>query len=170
VVLLAVICSCHITSLAFQGLSRRIGSARKSTSLFINLHWFGSKNENDEQNNGEALAADGKGTLGGVSGIMESMDGFKKSQRIGKMTGALVHELSSMTVEGTAENGKVKVTFDCQQRPVDVFIDDAYFDSANAADVSDAITTAMKEAHAKSTEKMDEKMKNFFAQVGLPSK
>lgn len=144
--------------------------ARKDTALAINLHWFGSKSEDDEQNNSDVLAPDGKGSLGGVSSVMESMDAFKKSQRIGKMTGALVQELSSLTVEGTAENGKVKVTYDGQQRPVDVFIDDTYFDSANAADVSNAITTAMKEAHSKSTEEMDKKMKNFFASVGLPSK
>jgi nucleoid-associated protein EbfC len=108
------------------------------------------------------------GTLGGVAGIMDSMDGFKNSQRIGKRTGALVQELMMLNVEGMAEGGKVKVTMDGQQRPVSTFIDETYLESAEASDVAQAITLAMKDAHTKSTEKMDEKMKNFFHELGLP--
>lgn len=137
------------------------------------MNWFTSnKNgEGKDQMNQDALSSsvDKKGALGGVAGIMDSMDSFKKSQRIGKMTGALMQELSATTVEGVAENGKIKVFYDCQQRPVSTFIDEAFFDATDASDVAIAITTAMKDAHFKSTEKMEEKMKSFFNDIGLPS-
>ena len=73
-----------------------------------------------------------------------------------------------LNVEGVAENGRVKVTMDGQQRPVSTYIDEAYLEAAEAADVASAITIAMKDAHTKSTEKMDEKIKNFLNELGLP--
>lgn len=151
---------------------------QSSSSCALWISWGWSKKKSDDSNKGadapSSDAAAGKqqasgGTLGGVAGIMDSMDGFKNSQRIGKRTGALVQELTMATVEGVAESGKVKVTFDGQQRPVSTFIDEAYFEASEAADVAAAITVAMKDAHSKSSEKMDEKMKNFFNELGLPN-
>jgi len=74
-----------------------------------------------------------------------------------------------LTIEGQAEGGKVKVVFDGQQRPVSTFIDETFLEEADAADVSAAITAAMKDAHKKSTATMDEKMKSFFNELGLPN-
>ena len=156
--------------------SRQNSKKRESSPLHI---WgFGSDNKAgssskanknpDSTLNDAASMTSTSGTLGGVAGIMDSMDGFKNSQKIGKRTGALVQELMMLNVEGVAEGGKVKVTMDGQQRPVSTFIDETYLESAEASDVSAAITHAMKDAHTKSTEKMDEKMKNFFHELGLP--
>jgi DNA-binding protein YbaB len=72
-------------------------------------------------------------------------------------------------VEGTSPDGKVKVIFDCQQRPIKTTIDEAYFEASDFSDVSNAITAAMKDAHAKSIERMDDKMKSFYSELGMPS-
>jgi DNA-binding protein YbaB len=144
---------------------------RAQTCLFINLNWFGgSKNEDDGFANGETLATEG-GKLGGVSGIMQSMDNFRKSQKIGKTTGMLVQELSSTVVEGTAENGKVKVLFNGLQQPIGIQIDEGFFEASSTTvnDLTDAINTAMDDGYTKSKEKMDEKMKAFFLQMNLPT-
>lgn len=133
------------------------------------FNWFSSSKDGDGKDaKQDAPSVESKGALGGVAGIMDSMDSFKRSQRIGKITGALVQELRSTTVEGVAENGKVKVIYDCQQRPVSTYIDEAFFQAMDASDVAAAITSAMKDANSKSTEKMDEKMKSFFNELGLP--
>jgi DNA-binding YbaB/EbfC family protein len=142
----------------------------KATALGITLPWFSGKNEGDKGLDDEgAMARDGKGTLGGVAGTMDSMDSFKKAQRVGKRTSALVQELSATTVEGSSPDGKVKVIFDCQQRPIKTIIDEAYFEASDFSDVSNAITAAMKDAHAKSIERMDDKMKSFYSELGMPS-
>jgi DNA-binding YbaB/EbfC family protein len=141
----------------------------KATALGITLPWFSGKNEGDKGLDDEgAMARDGKGTLGGVAGTMDSMDSFKKAQRVGKRTSALVQELSQTTVEGSSPDGKVKIIFDCQQRPIKTIIDEAYFEASDISDVSNAITAAMKDAHAKSIERMDDKMKSFYSELGMP--
>lgn len=146
--------------------------ALQRTVLFINFGWFsGRQNENDDDpNNMESLmgAASSAG-MGGVASTMDSMENFKRTQRAGKMTRKLVQELASTTVEGSAADGKVKVVLDCQQRPVRVDIDQTYIDEVGVADLCSAITSAMSEAHAKSLRRMDEKMKNFYTELGLPS-
>jgi DNA-binding YbaB/EbfC family protein len=99
------------------------------------------------------------------------MDNFRKSQKIGKTTGMLVQELSSTVVEGTAENGKVKVLFNGLQQPIGIQIDEGFFEASSTTvnDLTDAINTAMDDGYTKSKEKMDEKMKAFFLQMNLPT-
>ena len=98
---------------------------------------------------------------------MDSMENFKTAQQVGKMTNSLVYELVSTTVEGIAVDGKVKVVFDGQQRPITVQIDDAYLKQADSSDLSVALTTAMKDAYRKTSDRMDEKMKSFYMDLGL---
>lgn len=99
--------------------------------------------------------------------MVDSMENFKRAQRAGKMTRKLVQELSSTTVEGTAADGKVKVIVDCQQRPVNVIIDESYVTSSDVADLCASLVLAMNDAHAKSMDRMDEKMKSFYSELGL---
>lgn len=109
----------------------------------------------------------GKAGLGGVAGIMDSMENFKTAQQVGKMTNSLVQDLQKETYEGVAMEGKVKVVFDGQQRPIGVQIDEAYLAGADASELNSALTSAMKDAYQKSSEKMDEKMKSFYIDLGL---
>ena len=107
--------------------------------------------------------------MGGVVSVMDSMDSFKKAQKAGKMTEAIVQELSAAVVEGVAADGKVKVYFDGQQRPKGVDIDESYLSEISGRDLCAALTAAMQDAHSSSREKMDEKMKAFYAELGLPA-
>jgi DNA-binding protein YbaB len=132
------------------------------------MNWFGR----EEQRNSTVQDLS-KGSLGGVAGLMDSMDGYKRSQKIGKITNSLVQDLASTMVEGTAENGKVKVVYDCQQRPISCHIDEAYWQesaekgTSDFTDLANAVAAAMKDAHSKSMEQMEEKMKRFYSDLGL---
>ena len=114
-----------------------------------------------------ASSSSNKAGLGGVAGIMDSMENFKTAQQVGKMTNSLVQDLQKETFEGVGAEGKVRVLFDGQQRPVGVKIDETYLAGIDASDLSVALTTAMKDAYQKSSEKMDEKMKSFYVDLGL---
>ena len=111
------------------------------------------------------------GSTSGVVTIMDTMDQLKRSQRIGKITATLVQELKSISVEGSSENGKIKIIFDGQQNPISTYIDESYFREArnngDANDLAKSITAAMKDARMKSVEKMNEKMKNVYNDLGF---
>ena len=130
--------------------------------LFLNIGgWFGRGGDkkrsvdNDTEN------------LGGVASIVDSMGDLKTAQRVGQLTDSLVKDLSTTIVEGTAMDGKVKVSFDCQQKPVGVTMDENMLSEVDATTLSSALTAAMQDAHSKSIERMDEKMKSLYTELGL---
>lgn len=100
---------------------------------------------------------------------------------MGERTGAVLQELSNILVEGTAADGKVKVTFNGQQVPVGVQIDETYLKSlivkqagpGNNKEAADqlckALTEAMKEAQAKAATKVEDKLKSLYADLGFES-
>ena len=147
---------------------------RSSTSLYINLNWFSGKSNEDrdgtkDEKAGDSSSEQSRAVAGGVADTMDSMENFKRSQRVGKLTRKLVQDLASTTIEGVAADGKVKVILDGQQRPLNVDIDESYVNDADVSDLCSAITAAMSDAHAKSIERMDEKMKSLYSELGLPS-
>ena len=142
-------------------------SAKQTKLEMINLGGWFRGNEGNSIEKDDALARDGKQ---GVVSVIDHMESFKKSQKVGKATGALVGELMASTVEGFSADGKIKVTVDCQQKPLSVEIDEQYFDSTNVLDFSNAMTAAIMDAHQKSRDKIDDKMKSFFADMGIQQK
>jgi DNA-binding protein YbaB len=147
--------------------------------------------------------------LQSVSQIMDTKLGsFKSSQKVADKMSSILTELANTMVEGYSSSSdnsnkkyknKVKVTFNGQQVPVRVQIDEQYFQdlissslsqsqsqsattstskdsssattssSSNAAvlvveELNLAITTAMKEAHAKSSQKLQDKLKGILYQ------
>jgi DNA-binding YbaB/EbfC family protein len=98
---------------------------------------------------------------------MDSMEQLRKTQDVGKLTASILEELDGLSFQGSAADGKVRVIFDGQRRPKGVEIDDTFLASADADDLQVAITTAMKEAYEKSGEKMEEKMKALYVELGL---
>lgn len=139
-------------------LTSRPSSAGATTSS-LGLFWFG-KGHGDKGNDGEGL--------GGVAQVMESMDGFERSQHVGALTSNLVQDLGSVVVEGSAAGGKVRIFMDGQQRPKRVQIDEEYGKAVDVDDLSTALLAAMQECYAKSREKQEEKMKDLYAELGLP--
>lgn len=146
-----------------QPITRNAHVRQPSSRLYLNIGWFGSrKKKRHQEDNAE--------NLGGVASIVDSMGDLKTAQRVGQLTDALVKELSTTVVEGLAVDGKVKVTFDCQQKPVGVTIDESLLsEGVDATTLSNAVATAMQDAHSKSIERMDEKMKSLYAELGLPA-
>lgn len=153
---------------------RSTQEGRTLSRLYIQLGWFsggkGNNNDSTESEGGKDSLKNSESSgsaITGVTGMVDSMENFKRAQRAGKMTRKLVQELSSTTVEGTAADGKVKVIVDCQQRPVNVIIDESYVTSSDVADLCASLVLAMNDAHAKSMDRMDEKMKSFYSELGL---
>jgi DNA-binding protein YbaB len=126
----------------------------------LDLFWFG-KGDGDKDNDGEGL--------GGVAQVMQSMDGFKKTQQVGLLTSNLVKDLvESTVVEGSAADGKVRVFMDGQQRPKRVQIDEEYKEAVDVDDLCSALLEALQVCYAKSREKQEGKMKDLYTELGLP--
>jgi DNA-binding YbaB/EbfC family protein len=124
----------------------------------LHLNWFSNKKDERPRQ---------KNDIGGVAQVMDSMEQLRKTQDVGKLTASILEELDGLSFQGSAADGKVRVIFDGQRRPKGVEIDDTFLASADADDLQVAITTAMKEAYEKSGEKMEEKMKALYVELGL---
>ena len=142
-------------------------ATKRRTSLSV-LGFFQGKDEQGKDDSTDEMEV---GSLSGVSEVMNSMNRFKTSQRVSERTNVVVQELAGVTVEGTSADGKVKVMFNGQQRPIGVQIDEAYFQSlgrkSGARELSVAINEAMKQAHEKSAAKMEEKLKALYSDLGF---
>lgn len=149
-----------VQALPLLGTSPSPRTHESNTRLSV-FGWFFGDKSRDEKNS--LITRDGKG----VVNIMDGMEAFKKSQRIGSKTNNLIQELTSTQVEGSSPDGKVKVTLDAQQNPIRVNIEEQYFQSTDVLDMSNSILAAMKDAHEKATDKMQEKSKAFFQDMGI---
>ena len=142
-------------------------TSRRRTSLSV-LGFFQGKDEQGKDDSTDEMEV---GSLSGISEVMNSMNRFKTSQRVSERTNVVIQELAGVTVEGTSADGKVKVMFNGQQRPVGVQIDEAYFQAlgrkSGARELSVAINEAMKQAHEKSAAKMEEKLKALYSDLGF---
>lgn len=141
----------------------RCSTKRRQHSFSLNLFWFGKGDSDKEKNTG----GEGLGTSG-IAQVMDSMETFKTSQQVGLLTSNLVQDLQGTIVEGSAADGKVRVFMDGQQRPKRVEIDEVYGSEVNIDDLSAALLIAMDDAFIQSKVKMEEKMKDLYAELGLP--
>jgi DNA-binding YbaB/EbfC family protein len=158
----AFVASSSDTCAAWSSKPPLLSTMRLSSSYF---GWFSGSAADDNKSVDDKLKAGGK--LGGVVSMMKNMEDLQTTQRYGKITAALMNELESTTVEGASPDNKVKVVFNCQQKPTAISIDEAYFEGSDVADLKSAVLAAMEEAYEKSVEKMDDKMKSFYKDVGL---
>lgn len=101
----------------------------------------------------------------GVDQVMDSMQSFKTNQQLGSLTSGMLQELSSITVEGRSEDGKVRVMMNGQQYPIGCQV----MDDVEMATINSAMTEAMQDAHAKSLATMEAKMKSLYEDLGLPA-
>ncbi|GKY95122.1 hypothetical protein MPSEU_000476100 [Mayamaea pseudoterrestris] len=138
----------------------------KHTALAVNFGWF-SGGDGEQAAIDEKIKANASRGLGGVASMMTNIENLQASQKYGKLTAGVVNELSSMAVEGVSPDGKVKVTMSGQQRPVGISIDEAFFEVSDVSDVKQSVMAAMEEAYERSVERMDEKMKSFYKEIGI---
>ena len=151
-----------------QRLGTRANELKSRTTALHVFGWFkGSDTKDDFDKSDEAVSTN----LAGVAGIMDSMASFKVSLRVSDRTNAVLQDLANTIIEGTAADGKVKITYNGQQQPVNVLIDESYFLSLSrkngAAELSNALIEAMQEGHKKSASKMEDKLKALYSDLGF---
>ena len=154
---------------------------RRPSSQRFAFAWFNSngkdskdsKDSNSPDNSPDHDSAETTSLLSDASTIMES---FKTSQRLGERTGEVLQELSYTFVEGSSAEGKVKVTFNGQQIPIGVKVDETYLEDLvsnrgkdGIEEFCSALTNAMQDAHYKSGIKVEEKMKSLYSDLDFES-
>jgi nucleoid-associated protein EbfC len=109
----------------------------------------------------------GQGFGFGLGKMKELTEAFKKAQQVQEGAKRLQQELEDMEIEGEAGGGLVKVTLSGNQEPLKVVIDPAAVNEGVEV-LSDLVAAAMKDAYAKSTATMREKMEELTGGLNLP--
>ena len=109
----------------------------------------------------------GKGFGLGLGKMKELAEAFKKAQQVQEGAKQLQQELDTMEIEGQSEDGLVTVVMSGNQEPKRVEIKDEAL-SKGAAELSELVTNAIKDAYQKSTDTMRDRMENLTSGLGLP--
>ncbi len=110
----------------------------------------------------------GKGFGLGLGKMKELAEAFKKAQQVQEGAKQLQQELETMEIIGQTEDGSVVVTMSGSQEPKKVEIKDEALAGKTAAELSEMVTIALKDAHQKSTQIMQERMEDLTGSIGLP--
>lgn len=152
VLLLAFIC---LTSHAYVIPRTLAKPAGISTTKFL----FGNsepKNVPEKKNGG--------GMFGGMGNMMEAM---KKAQDMAKQAEVMNKELESTFITGYDTTGDVVATFNGIGKPIGVKVADSMLELGGDA-VSLAVTQAVLDAHAKSSNAMLKRVSEMYGSMGLP--
>ena len=109
----------------------------------------------------------GQGFGFGLGKMKELTEAFKKAQQVQEGAKRLQEELEQMEIEGESGGGLVKVVLSGNQEPLRVTVSPEVL-GEGAEVVSDLVTAAMKDAYAKSTATMREKMEELTGGLNLP--
>ncbi|MDJ0846536.1 MAG: YbaB/EbfC family nucleoid-associated protein [Crocosphaera sp.] len=109
----------------------------------------------------------GKGFGFGLGKIKELQEAFQKAQQVQAGAQQLQQELEEMTIEGSDKEQLVTVVMSGNQEPRQVTIKPEALEKGAEA-VSESVTAAMKDAYAKSTETMRNKMEELTSGLNLP--
>jgi DNA-binding YbaB/EbfC family protein len=110
------------------------------------------------------MAGKGFGPLGKMK---ELADAFKKAQEVQAGAQQLQNELEQMEIEGTSEDGLVKVVMSGNQEPRRVEISPEAMNSGAEA-LSASVSAAMKSAYEQSTDLMRGRMEELTSGLNLP--
>ena len=109
----------------------------------------------------------GQGFGFGLGKMKELTEAFKKAQQVQEGAKRLQEELEQMEITGESGGGLVQVVMSGNQEPLRVTISpNALNEGADV--VSDLVTAAMKDAYARSTETMRQKMEELTGGLNLP--
>ena len=109
----------------------------------------------------------GQGFGFGLGKMKELKEAFQKAQQVQEGAKKLQEELEQMEIEGTSEDGLVKVVMSGNQEPRRVEISpDAM--SQNAEALSASVSAAMQSAYTQSTELMRGRMEELTSGLNLP--
>ncbi|MEL6224609.1 MAG: YbaB/EbfC family nucleoid-associated protein [Cyanobacteria bacterium J06626_14] len=109
----------------------------------------------------------GKGFGLGLGKMKELTEAFKKAQQVQEGAKQLQEELEQLEVEGQAGGGLVKVFMSGNQEPKRVEISpDVLGEGAEV--LSDLVSAAMRDAYAKSTTVMKDRMEELTSGLNIP--
>ncbi|HEY9751477.1 MAG TPA: YbaB/EbfC family nucleoid-associated protein [Coleofasciculaceae cyanobacterium] len=109
----------------------------------------------------------GQGFNFGLGKMKELSEAFKKAQQVQEGAKRLQEELEQMEITGESGGGLVQVVMSGNQEPLRVTIaPNALNEGADV--VADLVTAAMKDAYARSTETMRQKMEELTGGLNLP--
>ena len=111
--------------------------------------------------------AQGQGFNFGLGKMKELADAFQKAQQVQEGAKRLQEELEQMEITGESGGGLVQVVMSGNQEPLRVTIAPNTL-SEGADVVADLVTAAMKDAYARSTETMRQKMEELTGGLNLP--
>ncbi len=103
----------------------------------------------------------------GFGQFAQIQEALKKAQKVKQNATKLQDELADLSVEGSAQGGLVKVTMSGNQEPLTLKIDPAVL-KEDPEVVEDLILTAFKDAYTRSTDEMQNKLKELTGGVPLP--
>lgn len=109
----------------------------------------------------------GQGFGFGLGKMKELAEAFKKAQEVQLGAKQLQEELEQMEIEGSSSDGTVKVFMSGNQEPLRVEISEDAI-ANGAANLSETVTAAMKDAYDKSTSMMRERMEELTSGLNLP--
>jgi hypothetical protein len=111
--------------------------------------------------------AKGQGFGLGLGKMKELADAFKKAQEVQQGAKQLQEELERMEIEGTSDDGLVKVIVSGNQEPRRVIIAPAALEKG-AESLSELVTFAMQDAYQKSTDTMRSRMEELTSGLNIP--
>ena len=109
----------------------------------------------------------GQGFGFGLGKMKELAEAFKKAQEVQQGAKQLQEELEQMEIEGSSDDGSVKVVLSGNQEPLRVEISPEAL-SQGAEALSQIVTVAMRDAYEKSTATMRERMEELTSGLNLP--
>ncbi|AGY57434.1 YbaB/EbfC family nucleoid-associated protein [Gloeobacter kilaueensis] len=103
----------------------------------------------------------------GFGPMGQFQEALKRVKQIQENSAKLQDELAALSVEGVAGGGLVKVVLSGNQAPTAVTIDPQLLSESKEV-VEDLLLTAYKDAYNKSTELMQEKVKDLTGGMSIP--
>ena len=103
----------------------------------------------------------------GLPNFGQLTEAFRKAQQIQQDAQKLQEELDAIEIKGTSESDRISIWLSGNQQPLRVKIDPSLLSEGPEA-CEEAILTALKDAHSKSTETMRTKMDELTGGLNLP--
>ncbi len=102
----------------------------------------------------------------GLPNFGQITEAFKKAQQIQQDAQKLQEELDSIEIEGTNDDGRVRISLSGNQQPIKINLDDSILKEPKEI-LEAGILEAMKIAHENSTTNMKNKMQELTGGLNL---
>lgn len=103
----------------------------------------------------------------GFGPMGQSQEALKRVKKIQEGGAKLLDDLAAISVEGTAGGGLVKITMTGNQEPQTISIDPQALAEGHEV-LEDLVLTALKDAYTRSTEVMQERVKDLTGGINIP--